>query len=811
MRHLLWPSVWLLVGCESIYMDNPRNCVLNQDACADTERCNTVTQQCESADCRKNPALCTINEQCDMQLSRCVPFTFVLGQPDESSNVNAAYGQSAPQAALLIPNGDGTSKVVVGDTNNHRILIWNTVPPSNTVPSAVLGIPEARTLSGLAPYGGVTETSTSAPWSLTSTDTGLMLGDRLLNRLLTWEKIPTQPSTGAEPTPSLWGQQSSDMQSANGGGKVSPFGVSSPKIFFEPAFSTFNARVFISDSDNNRILIFENGVPTTANTAPTKILGQQSFLTNIPGSTRTTLRSPRGIAANANTVFVADWGNHRVIGVGYGQWSGNNASVANYLIGQPNFVSSQENRGQMMPSEQTLSYPESVAVCQGSLFIADSGNHRVLRFSSPTFIPVNPGALPQEAATLVLGQADFTGRQPNRNGAPGAGTMNSPSDVRCDSQRLIVADTGNHRTLIWNDLTTLTSGKSADVILGQPDASSAVANMPAPDKVLHFNNPSDVATDGKTLALADTGNHRVLLWLTLPRSGTTPPDVVLGQTSLQANQQSPTSASTLSAPSGVALEGGRLAVADTDNNRVLIWNTLPTVSGTPANVVIGQANFTDSILSDDPLGRLLARPQGVALAESVLYVTDANHNRALIYPTQAQNNPTATIMLGQPGASSRSAKTLADPRGIKVSQGQLLIADRGNQRVLLWSKLPTVSGQAADRVIGQDNFTSASVKVNRDTLNQPHGILFHAGRLFVSEEAHNRVLYWKGIPTEDGALAYNEPLGQKDFFSTLPNAPDIPSKLQQLSSPGGLAAFDSQLFIADTLNNRLVVRAVPEP
>lgn len=243
---------------------------------------------------------------------------------------------------------------------------------------------------------------------------------------------------------------------------------------------------------------------------------------------------------------------------------------------------------------------------------------------------------------------------------------------------------------------------------------------------------------------------------------------------------------------------------------VLIWNTLPTASGTPASVVVGQANFTDSGSSDNPLGPLLARPQGVALAGSVLYVTDANHNRALIYPTQAQNNPTATIMLGQPGASTRSAKTLADPRGIKVSQGQLLIADHGNQRVLLWSRLPTVSEQAADRVIGQDSFTSASVKVNRNTLNQPQGILFHQGWLFVSEQGHNRIPYWKGIPTEDGAAAYDV-LGQKDFFSALPNAPDVSSKLAQLSSPGGLAAVGNQLFIADTLNNRLVVRAVPEP
>ena len=68
----------------------------------------------------------------------------------------------------------------------------------------------------------------------------------------------------------------------------------------------------------------------------------------------------------------------------------------------------------------------------------------------------------------------------------------------------------------------------------------------------------------------------------------------------------------------------------------------------------------------------------------------------------------------------------------------------------------------------------------------------------------------KTLKMEDGAVAYDV-LGQKDFFSALPNPPDVSSKLAQLSSPGGLAAVGNQLFIADTLNNRLVVRAVPEP
>src|SRR5258706_13175850 len=36
---------------------------------------------------------------------------------------------------------------------------------------------------------------------------------------------------------------------------------------------------------------------------------------------------------------------------------------------------------------------------------------------------------------------------------------------------------------------------------------------------------------------------------------------------------------------------GRLMFADQQNNRVLIWNKVPTTNGAPADLVIGQADF----------------------------------------------------------------------------------------------------------------------------------------------------------------------------------------------------------------------------
>ena len=46
------------------------------------------------------------------------------------------------------------------------------------------------------------------------------------------------------------------------------------------------------------------------------------------------------------------------------------------------------------------------------------------------------------------------------------------------------------------------------------------------------------------------------------------------------------SATSLNLPVGAAIVGTQFAVLDTNNNRVLVWNTIPTVDGLPANLVL---------------------------------------------------------------------------------------------------------------------------------------------------------------------------------------------------------------------------------
>ena len=88
---------------------------------------------------------------------------------------------------------------------------------------------------------------------------------------------------------------------------------------------------------------------------------------------------------------------------------------------------------------------------------------------------------------------------------------------------------------------------------------------------------------------ADTWRHRLLVWDELPTVTGTPPDHVLGQpdaTSVQPNAGGAPGATTFYWPFGIGVVDGHLCVADTGNRRVLIWHNGIPEPGRPADAVL---------------------------------------------------------------------------------------------------------------------------------------------------------------------------------------------------------------------------------
>ncbi|MDI6778388.1 MAG: hypothetical protein QMD77_04305 [Patescibacteria group bacterium] len=306
---------------------------------------------------------------------------------------------------------------------------------------------------------------------------------------------------------------------------------------------------------------------------------------------------------------------------------------ADNVIGQQNFTSYMPNQDAGPGVDGTKLYmPRNPFFDGEKFFVVDRGNNRVLIYNS---IPASDNA----SADVVIGQASLaSGGQANQGGAVGANTLNQPASVFSDGAKLIITDFNNNRVLIYNSIPTANNA-SADVVIGQADMSGSAANQGGAAGANTLYAPSGILYTGKQLLISDYYNNRVLVYNSLPASNNAAADIVIGQTDMTSNsadQGGAAGANTLEYPQGFFFNGKKLFVADQYNNRVLIYNSIPTANNASADVVIGQQNVTGNLYCQTGnwagIGaNTLAYPRGAIVADQKLIIGDYTSNRVLIY------------------------------------------------------------------------------------------------------------------------------------------------------------------------------------
>lgn len=387
--------------------------------------------------------------------------------------------------------------------------------------------------------------------------------------------------------------------------------------------------------------------------------------------------------------------------------------AASLVLGQTSFAAAQANGG-TVPSASSLQHPLGMTLTPaGGMLIADSGNNRVLSYSS---VPHATGA----AANGVLGQVNFdsVAASVSQTG------LTAPGAVAVGAGRMAVADTGANRVLIYDRIPVAGEPMPVpSVVIGQPGFESSGESCGA----FGLRNPTSVAItpEGKLL-VGDWGNYRVLVWDAIPAPGPAvpAPSLVIGQSDADHcefaddNQDGRSDigpdgiisrvSGRVMAPVDLWTDGKRLVVADGDFARVLIWNTFPTVTFQPADLVLGQPDFFSRW------------PNGV-------------------------------VVSGDPAV--RSAKVFSAPRGVHSDGTSLAVTDLANNRVLVWSTFPMITQQAADIVLGHAGFDRGVTNdQNNDghtdaptaqVLDRPSHVMFSSDGLFVSDQRHHRVLKFR--------------------------------------------------------------------
>lgn len=123
---------------------------------------------------------------------------------------------------------------------------------------------------------------------------------------------------------------------------------------------------------------------------------------------------------------------------------------------------------------------------------------------------------------------------------------------------------------------------------------------------------------------------------------------------------------------GIVVINQKLVVADYSNNRILIWNSIPTTNDASADLALGQPNLVSNSVNQggNPSSISLTGPTALLLYNNKLFVSDAGgasgNNRFLIF-----NNIVAT-----PEISLGGLEKLSDGR-IKI-KGNLKLGEAGH-------------------------------------------------------------------------------------------------------------------------------------
>ncbi len=373
-----------------------------------------------------------------------------------------------------------------------------------------------------------------------------------------------------------------------------------------------------------------------------------------------------------------------------------------------------------------FNHPKGIATDGTVLMMADGNNNRVFLWDELPSSNTEP--------SIVFGQESF---DTNNSGESETG-LKWPADVAVGGGKYVIADTYNHRIMIWNEIPQ-SNGMAPDLILTSGEYDSTPTSEPSVDR---FAWPWGVWTDGEKLIVTSTssgaadGDIRfggwVLIWNTFPVSPNQPADIVLsadqkmgtprsittdGQNFLiigdhNAEEQSsqtgnwlwttfPTGSSDL--PDGFITESmarGWLAGdvnADGDllmiGSRIHVWDGIPSTSDVPPSFTID--GFDWELRGGDG--------STIAVAEDRVYVSDYNTNRIVGFnqtPTSSNSRPDFVI-----GAPDLQTNTLIEnhfiSNGIPLSlkDGGLIIGDGLNTQLNCWDDTPTQSGQIPDEII----------------------------------------------------------------------------------------------------------------
>jgi sugar lactone lactonase YvrE len=291
---------------------------------------------------------------------------------------------------------------------------------------------------------------------------------------------------------------------------------------------------------------------------------------------------------------------------------------------------------------------------KGSVYIADRGNHLVRKLD-----------LGSGAVSTVAGS---TGKAGSMDGPVASATLNSPTGLALDGNRLFVAG-GDHAIR----QIALDSGV-VSTIAGVPSVTGSDDGTPG-----HFNGPMGLVADGAgSLYVADNGNHTIRQVVIATGAVST----LVGSAGQSGSSDGSGSAARCNGPVGLALDGsGHLFVADSGNHAIRRID----LATKAVTTLAGQAGSSDS---SDGVGSAahFVSPWGLALdGAGQLLVSDSGGPTLRRIDLAGGQVTTLAGTVGRQGVKlGNLPASLNSPTGVvALADGTIVLASSNENSLLL--------------------------------------------------------------------------------------------------------------------------------
>ncbi|MEX0616989.1 MAG: DNRLRE domain-containing protein [Candidatus Woykebacteria bacterium] len=555
-------------------------------------------------------------------------------------------------------------------------------------------------------------------------------------------------------------------------------------------------RLYVFDAGNSRILGFswDQCIASTTNPlncTPSLVIGQPNMNSSACNGDSAFQNHPVRAAASASSLcslnessisiqesimgasmavdlvgnlYVTDYFNHRVLKY---IRPFETDTVADDVWGQSDFTGNQPNKGASSPDSTSLRFDPCCVNAflagvdvdaTGNVWIADSGNHRVLRFPAGS-----------NTADLVLGQSGFT----SRSAGSGLNRLSTPSVVRVNSSGSVyVTDEGNSRVMRFK--APFTNGMNGEIFGSGFSIPHGIDFDPTrPGKVWVANKGAHVLelwdedTQSRILELGVRGDGNVLGDTTgsigIDTAGNiiaTAPgydyavylkqDIDAGRIRYPSKQFFGTNSNSgnLMGPSDLGAQVTGVVASDNQlivggDGRILYWNNpISLTNGKDADGFIGYPGFSINSFSDKVNGW---NPVMTADANHRLY---AALGKIFAYQMPLTNKAQPLKVIGSsPGGTFTTLPVLGGGTvslgiiwGIAATDGSefLWVSDTDNHRVLRIRN--PLTNPLVDVVLGQTSITgkqpNQSGSPSATTLGSPGALaLDRLGNLFVSDHS----------------------------------------------------------------------------